>query len=69
MNYAKFNKLEKFEPEWRDNFDRRRMYASAVFSYLAANGDEYRRRYKAPIGSTIEQLEALAPAEIKIMDV
>ena len=58
--------LEIFEECHRDNFDRRKKLASAVFSYLAPNGDEYRRRFNAPIGTPEQNFWSIAPTEIEI---
>jgi len=39
------HQLETYHPYTRDFYDRRRYVARAVFSYIAENGDEYRRSY------------------------
>jgi len=58
--------FEKFEESHRDTFDQRRKFASAVFSYYAPNGDEYRRRFNQPIGTPRIQFWDVAPHEITI---
>lgn len=61
--YRKY--LEKYDPNKRDNFDRRKKFAEAVFSYFTENGIEYRKKFQLPVNTPENEFWNIAPKIMK----
>lgn len=60
------NKLEIFEDSHRDNADKRKKLAWAVFSYIdKTTKEEYRKSFTAKTGTTENEFWNIAPKIIK----
>jgi len=59
------NHLEKYEDNKRDNNDRRKKVAWAVFSYIDENNIEFRKSFTAPAGTPEKDFWDIAPKQIK----
>ncbi|HAT80152.1 MAG TPA: hypothetical protein DCS17_01700 [Flavobacterium sp.] len=60
------NRLEKYDSNRKSTKDRRKKETWAVFSYIeVGTGDEYRKSFTAPAGTSEVEMWKLAP---KIID-
>mgnify|MGYP007099598257 CR=1 FL=1 len=58
--------LVKYSENKRDNFDQRKKFAEAVFSYQTKNGIEFRRSFQYPSFTPKEEFYKIAPTEILV---
>jgi hypothetical protein len=63
---AYLNQLEMFDECRRDIKDNRRKVSFAVFSYIAENGDEYRRSFTSLSRMPESYFWTIAPKEITV---
>ena len=58
--------LVKYSENKRDNFDQRKKFAEAVFSYQTKNGIEFRKSFQYPSFTPEAKFWDLAPTEILV---
>ncbi len=58
------NHLEIFDPKRKSKADRTRYVAWAVFSYIGAKNEEYRKSFEAPVETPEEDFWKIAPKVI-----
>lgn len=58
--------VSSFVPVRSSRKDRRRKVAYCCYTYIDYNGDLYSKSFEAPIGTTQEQFNIIAPLEIKV---
>ena len=58
--------LEKYEPETKDVFDKRKKISLAVFSYFDELGNEYRKSFKSKPNEPEKNFWEIAPKTLLI---
>lgn len=58
--------LVKYDENKRDNFDQRKKFAQATFSYQTKNGVEFRRSFQYPSFTPEKEFFKIAPTEILV---
>lgn len=58
--------MVQYHENKRDNFDKRKKFAEAVFSYQTDKGIEFRRSFQYPAFTPKEEFYKIAPTEILV---